>query len=109
MSLEEARNKVQSILNTIYSGSNIIINNDSIPFDVMIIDDDTIEKNDLFVFFYDSKEYLLNKNDSYALAGNAGIIFDKKTGEIFMANTTKPISYFINDYPKNKMDLVKLW
>lgn len=88
---EVAKNKVLSFLNTVYS-----------DLEMLIIDGKTIENSILFVFFYNSKKYLLDKEESYALAGNGGIIVDKKDGFMFSTGTLKSIECYINEYKNNR-------
>ena len=68
----ESKSKVIAFLNHVY-----------IDFETMIVDKYTIENDMFFVFFYNSKEYHLNHNDSYALAGNGGIFVDRIDGTIY--------------------------
>ena len=96
-SIIEAKNKVLDFLNLMYT-----------DLEVLIMDDKTIENNSLFVFFYNSKEYLLNKDSSYALAGNGGIIVDKIDGALFITGTSNPIEYYIEEFNTNKESLERV-
>lgn len=66
--------------------------------DFVIVENDTIETDFGWVFFYNSKQYLESGNISHALAGNAPIIVDRLTGEIAETGTAHDIDYYIQRY-----------
>ena len=90
---EIAKNKVKKYLDSIY-----------LDFEIMITDS-YLEGEEYYVFFYNSKEYIENKNESYALVGNSGIIFDKKTTKLYETSSSYPIDYFLEKFLKNKTEL----
>ncbi len=61
----------------------------------IIIDDYTIERENCFVFFYDSKEFLKTGRFEDRLAGNAPILIDRRTGECFPTGTAYPVEHYI--------------
>lgn len=79
-----------------------------LDYEIMILDEQTIENHDLYVFFYDSKEYLVGGDDSYALAGNSGIIVDKKNLDLYSTFSSHPIEYYIDMFRSNKSGLQKM-
>ena len=97
LSKSESESKVLNFLNMIYA-----------DFEIMIIDDNTIENDKFLVFFYNTKEYLLNNNISYALAGNGGIIVDRTNGDMYMSGTSEPIDHYIEQFLNNKNGLQKI-
>ncbi|MEE9363955.1 MAG: YrhB domain-containing protein [Cellulophaga sp.] len=97
ISKAESKSKVLDFLNLIYA-----------DFEIMIVDDKTIEEEGFLVFFYNSKEYLINNNTSYALAGNGGIIVDKVDGNMYMSGTSEPIEYYINIFVNDKKNLERI-
>ncbi len=67
----------------------------------VILNEDTIERNFGWVFFYDSKKYLETDNISYALAGNAPIILNKYNGSKHITGTAFETEHYINEYEAN--------
>lgn len=71
------------------------------PYDSIepvIIDNEIIEKEWGWVFFYQNKKYLETNNIDDALAGNAPYIVNRHTGEIIETGTAKPIEEYISEY-----------
>ena len=66
--------------------------------ELAIIDDETIEKEYGWVFFYQTKEYLKTGNIIDALAGNAPYIVNKYTGELIETGTANPVEEYIAEY-----------
>ena len=66
--------------------------------ELVIIDDETIEKEYGWVFFYQTKEYLKTGNIVDALVGNAPYIVNKYTGELIETGTANPIEVYIAEY-----------
>ena len=70
----------------------------------LILDENTIEKDWGWVFFYQSSEYLKSGNISDCLAGNAPYIINRYTGEIIETGTARSIDYYIEEYEsKNEL------
>ncbi len=105
----EAKNKVDFFLTIIADGNDMVLpNGETIKYELIVMDDNTIERDELFVFFYNSKEYLLNNNASYALVGNGGIIVDRCDGNMYMSGTSEPIEYYINKFISDKNSLERI-
>jgi hypothetical protein len=68
------------------------------PLELAIIDNETIEKEYGWVFFYQTKEYLKTGSIVDALVGNAPYIVNKYTGELEETGTANPIEYYIEKY-----------
>jgi hypothetical protein len=66
--------------------------------ELVIIDDETIEKEYGWVFFYQTKEYLKTGNIVDSLVGNAPYIVNKYTGELIETGTANPIEEYIAEY-----------
>ena len=66
--------------------------------ELAIIDDETIEKEYGWIFFYQTKEYLCTGNALDALVGNAPYIVDKFTGELVETGTANPVEDYIAEY-----------
>ena len=70
--------------------------------ELQIIEEDTVEYEFGWVFFYNSKEYLDTGNTIYALAGNAPLIVDKQDGSVHQTGTAHPIDHYIKQYKETK-------
>ena len=66
--------------------------------ELAIIDDETIEKEYGWVFFYQTKDYLKTGSIIDALVGNAPYIVNKYTGELIETGTANPIEEYIAEY-----------
>jgi hypothetical protein len=69
-------------------------------FQYVILDECTIEKESLFVFFYQSSTYLESGDINDMLAGNAPILIDKRTAEIHLTGTAHATEFYIHNYEK---------
>lgn len=65
---------------------------------IVVIDEQTIEKEWGWVFFYDTYDYLKSGNFEDSLAGNAPYIVNKYTDEIIETGTAYDIDYYISEY-----------
>jgi hypothetical protein len=65
-----------------------------------IIDEETIEEDFGWVFFYQSRIFLETQIFSYALAGNAPIIINKSDGSLHPTGTARSIEDYIEEYRK---------
>ncbi len=63
--------------------------------EVVIVDDATIERPWGWVFFYTSKLWLETQNFSYALAGNAPLLIDGRTGASHFLGTARPVEIYL--------------
>jgi hypothetical protein len=66
----------------------------------MILDEETIEEDFGWVFFYDSKIHQETQIFSYALAGNAPVIVNKYDGSTYLTGTDDDIDDYIEEYRK---------
>ena len=66
--------------------------------ELAIIDNETIEKEYGWVFFYQTKDYLETGNIVDALVGNAPYIVNRFTGELIETGTANPIEDYIAEY-----------
>ena len=65
---------------------------------IIVIDNETIEKEWGWVFFYDTSEYVKTGDSDDGLVGNAPYIINKNTGEIIETGTAYDIDYYIREY-----------
>lgn len=70
-------------------------------FGVVVLENETIEHEWGWVFFYQSKEYLKTGDFRHALAGNAPYIVNRKNGQIRVTGTAHPIEYYIQEYEQS--------
>jgi hypothetical protein len=52
-------------------------------YTLILNEEATLEESFGWFFFYNSKEYLVDANSSFALAGNSPIIVDKDSGKLY--------------------------
>lgn len=64
----------------------------------IILDEETIEEDFGWIFFYDSRIHQETQIFSYALAGNAPVIVNKTDGSTYLTGTARDIDYYIDEY-----------
>lgn len=64
----------------------------------MILEHVTLDKPYGWVFFYQSRSYVLTGDPSQMLAGNAPVIFNRVSGEYHVTGTAQPIEYYLARY-----------
>ena len=64
----------------------------------VILEEETIEKEWGWVFFYQSKAYIESGDLGDMLAGNAPYIVNKKNGQLYVTGTAYDIEHYINEY-----------
>jgi hypothetical protein len=71
-----------------------------------LVEEETIEKDFGWIFFYNSKEFLEDHNLSYMLAGNAPIIVDRHDGSVHKTGTAYSINHYIKEYENKRRNSV---
>lgn len=66
----------------------------------VILDDETIEREALWVFFYESREYLDTGDFSRQLVGNAPLIVDRADGSVHETGTSRPVERYIERHER---------
>jgi hypothetical protein len=66
--------------------------------ELVICDENTIERPFGWVFFYDSRRALETGDFRHAIAGNAPIIVNRHDGSITVTGTALPVEYYISEY-----------
>jgi hypothetical protein len=66
--------------------------------DTVVIDDDTLEYDFGWVFFYNSTAFATSRNWRDALVGNAPFIVDRLTGQLFETGTAQSIEVYVEAY-----------
>ena len=64
----------------------------------VIVENETIEKEWGWVFFYTSKKWLETNELIYAVAGNAPFIVERSTGKIIITGTANGITHYIERF-----------
>ncbi|ETW99404.1 MAG: hypothetical protein ETSY2_40945 [Candidatus Entotheonella gemina] len=70
--------------------------------EILLIDQETIEKDFGWVFFYNSKRAIKTGNLIHSLYGNAPLIVDRETGYIHETGTAYPVERYIEEYMQRK-------
>ena|SRR5829696_6226198 len=86
----------QTALN--YINSSCVIEDD----EIVILDEETIEKPYGWVFFYTSGNYLRTGDLRFLLAGNSPILIEKKDGSLAVLGTALPVEDYIREYEKKR-------
>jgi hypothetical protein len=91
---EKAKEKIESIIN------------EPDPYwqdkpKLEVVDEQTIEKEWGWVFFYNTSEYLKSGKLNEGLLGNAPYIINRETGEITETGTAYDIEHYIKEYESN--------
>jgi hypothetical protein len=84
-----ARKLVQAYINSSYQ-----VEGDSI----IILNEETLDKDYGWIFFYTSRRYLKTKLISHMLAGNGPILVEKESGALIQLSTAVPLEESIRDY-----------
>ena len=66
--------------------------------ELVVLDEETIEKEWGWVFFYQNKKYLESGDFRDMVGGNASYIVNKYTGELIVTGTAHEIEYYIEEY-----------
>ncbi len=74
--------------------------------DLKIIDEEIIEKDFYFVFFYNSKLYIESGDFSYAMAGNSPFIIDKIQGNVYETGSANNIEFYMKEFEKKNLPLL---
>jgi Immunity protein 35 len=93
LNLEEAKKLAFEKVNSNYHIEDDIL---------VILDEDTLEKEYGWYFFSASKKFLSTLNISDMVVGN-GPILVKKNGEIIEFGTAFPIEFYIKEYEKERI------
>ena len=70
----------------------------STGLELVILDNETLERDFGWVFFYDSKAHIESRSPRDVLAGNAPIIVDRNDGSVHVTGTAEPIERYIENY-----------
>jgi hypothetical protein len=62
--------------------------------------DRMIERDQCFVFFYNTKRFLETGDNRYRLAGNGPILVSKRDGYLHAYGSNRPVEVFIADFER---------
>jgi hypothetical protein len=95
MNIEQAQSLVQAELD-----KNTHLNDDD---QCVILEEETIEKEWGWVFFYQSKKYIESGDIEDMLAGNAPYIVNKRNGQLHETGTAEDIEHYIQEFEQNSL------
>ena len=90
--LEEARQLVEQYLNELAKTASMKL---------AILDEQTMETDFGWVFFWNSKQYKETGDFHFAVAGNAPIIVDRRDSSIHSTSTSSPIEEIVDAYRRS--------
>ena len=64
----------------------------------VILEENTIEKEFGWVFFYQSRKFLETGDYRFYLLGNSPLIINRNNGEVHVTGTARSAEYYINEY-----------
>lgn len=65
---------------------------------LVILDEETLEKDYGWIFFYTSRRYLETRLVSHMLAGNGPVIVEREGGALIQLSAASPLDESIRDY-----------
>ena len=77
----------------------------SSSIELVILDEQTIETDFGWVFFWTSKEYHETGDFLYAIAGNAPLIVDRRDGSVHATSTADPVEKIVADYRRSHAEV----
>jgi hypothetical protein len=66
--------------------------------DLVLLEEETIDKPFGWVFFYDSKDFIRTGDLRLSLIGSSPFIVDRKDGSVHFTGTAHPIEYYVEAY-----------
>ncbi|MFB6455595.1 YrhB domain-containing protein [Chitinophaga sp. Hz27] len=69
--------------------------------DLRLLEDETIEFEIGWMFFYQSEEFIESGDIMKMLVGNSPIIIDKRNGDLSIPGTAYPSEFYIEKYVKD--------
>jgi len=70
--------------------------------ELALLDDQTLERDFCWVFFYNSQRYLESRDFRDMLAGNAPIVVTKIDGRIHVTGTGQPLEQYLQKFESTK-------
>ena len=66
--------------------------------ELILLDDDTLERDWGWVFFYDSRLWRETRDARYQIRGNGPLIVNRYDGSVRMCGTAHPSEYYVSAY-----------
>ncbi len=74
-------------------------------YEVILLNEKTLKKKHLMIFFYDTKEFLIDGNSSKALAGNNPILINLMTEKMYYVNR-RDMGKVFSEFEEGMEDLI---
>ena len=71
--------------------------------ELVVLEEDTIEKEYGWIFFYSSRRFIETRDPNYLLAGNAPIVVNRQTGKLTWLGTAEPLENYVRKYEESIM------
>jgi hypothetical protein len=72
------------------------------PVELCLLEEETLEMDFGWVFFYTSRLYRDSGDLKYAIAGNAPMIVDSRDGSLHVTGTAHPVGHYIEEHRRRK-------
>ena len=72
-----------------------------VGYEPVIVDEETIERDFGWVFFWTSREYIETQDYRFLLAGNCPIIVNRFDSSTHLTGTARDIEYYIDEYERS--------
>lgn len=92
ISLDEARIIASNYLTSMERAGSV---------DLALMDDQTLEKDFGWIFFYNAKDFIKSGDYRDLLVGNAPLIVDRTNGAIHVTGTGMPVEHYVEQYRKH--------
>lgn len=78
------------------------INRSYTPGDrLVVLEEETIEKEYGWIFFYTSRRFNETGDPNYLVAGNAPIVVNRRTGKLTWLGTAEPFEKYLRQYEES--------
>src|SRR5258707_164601 len=72
------------------------------PIELCLLEEQTLETDFGWVFFYTSKLYRDTGDFNYAIAGSAPVIVDRRDGSLHPTGTAHPVQYYVEEFRRRR-------
>ena len=69
--------------------------------ELVVLQEDTIEKESGWIFFYTSRRFIETRDPNYLLAGNAPIVVNRRNGKLTSLGTSGPLEDCVRAYEES--------
>ena len=70
---------------------------------LIVLEEETIEKEYGWIFFYTSRQFIETGDLNYLVAGNAPIVVNRRTGNLTWLGTAEPLDNYVRNYEDSLM------